>query len=112
MLTPQQKYDQSEKGKARHRKHYYKNKEKYNVRYYAMKHNPKQMPCSIKGCKGKAERHHPDYKKPKEVIWLCRKHHMAVHGKIRGECKLCGKPNHARELCNNHYNVWLRNRDQ
>jgi len=25
--------------------------------------------------------HHEDYSKPLEVIWLCRKHHLALHGK-------------------------------
>lgn len=26
------------------------------------------------------EGHHEDYDKPKEVIWLCRKHHLERHG--------------------------------
>lgn len=30
-------------------------------------------------CGSKAEAHHPDYGKPYEVIWLCRKHHSEKH---------------------------------
>lgn len=32
-------------------------------------------------CGEKAEGHHPDYAKPYDVIWLCKKHHEAVHRK-------------------------------
>jgi hypothetical protein len=27
-----------------------------------------------------AQAHHPDYTKPFEVVWLCRVHHLSVHG--------------------------------
>ena len=29
------------------------------------------------------EAHHADYSKPLEVMWLCREHHLAKHGKLR-----------------------------
>jgi len=29
--------------------------------------------------------HHPDYYKPKEVIWLCVKHHRELHHKAKAE---------------------------
>lgn len=35
------------------------------------------MPCWI--CGNKAEAHHEDYTKPKDVIWLCRPHHLELH---------------------------------
>lgn len=35
-------------------------------------------PCVI--CKSlKVEAHHPNYCKPLDIIWLCKKHHMALH---------------------------------
>lgn len=42
---------------------------------------PKQ-PCRDCGAP-KAEKHHPDYAKPLEVIWLCRDCHMAEHERER-----------------------------
>lgn len=29
----------------------------------------------------KSEAHHPDYRKPLSIIWLCRIHHMEIEGK-------------------------------
>lgn len=37
-----------------------------------------QQPCEVCGCE-KADAHHPDYNKPLEVMWLCRKHHREWH---------------------------------
>jgi hypothetical protein len=34
--------------------------------------------CEVCG-DDKSEIHHPDYDKPLEVIWLCRKHHLEAH---------------------------------
>ncbi len=31
----------------------------------------------------KVEAHHPDYSKPLEVQWLCRKHHAALHREMK-----------------------------
>ena len=39
-------------------------------------------PCVECGSMTNIERHHPDYSKPLEVIWLCRDHHRALHRKI------------------------------
>lgn len=30
----------------------------------------------------KSQAHHTDYLKPLEIIWLCRKHHMEIEGKM------------------------------
>ena len=39
-------------------------------------------PCVICGT-SKTEGHHPDYGKPLNVIWLCKKHHTELHqGKL------------------------------
>lgn len=37
-----------------------------------------RRPCEICGS-SPVDAHHPDYKHPLEVRWLCRKHHVAVH---------------------------------
>ena len=37
-----------------------------------------QQPCQQYGA-AKSEAHHPDYDRPYDVVWLCRKHHKAVH---------------------------------
>lgn len=37
-----------------------------------------KQPCAV--CLSpRAEKHHPDYGKPLDVIWLCRKHHAQAH---------------------------------
>lgn len=34
--------------------------------------------CAIPKCNRVGETHHPDYDKPYEIVWLCKKHHKAV----------------------------------
>ena len=43
----------------------------------------KRMPCEICGKEGNG--HHPDYTKPVEVVWLCRKHHAELNRKLTTE---------------------------
>jgi hypothetical protein len=38
----------------------------------------KPQPCRQCG-NPKAQKHHPDYSKPLEVVWLCRECHLALH---------------------------------
>lgn len=36
--------------------------------------------CAWEGCKEWAtELHHPDYRRPREVVGFCRKHHAWIH---------------------------------
>jgi uncharacterized OB-fold protein len=37
-----------------------------------------KKPCEVCGA-DKVEAHHPDYSKPLDVVWLCRKHHAVTH---------------------------------
>jgi len=60
-------------------------KQKANARTYANVYVKRgtllKQPCSICG-NVKAEMHHNDYKKPLEVIWLCRPCHLNIHKQI------------------------------
>lgn len=40
-------------------------------------------PCEICGTTEDIEKHHPDYRFPKLVTWLCRKHHLDLHHPLR-----------------------------
>ena len=37
-----------------------------------------KTPCMVCG-EVEVEGHHPDYSRPLDVVWLCRKHHMEIH---------------------------------
>lgn len=50
---------------------------KVAVRYGRLK----PLPCFV--CGSKAEAHHPDYSRPLDVVWLCRKHHSEAHAIVR-----------------------------
>ena len=39
--------------------------------------------CAIPECTGKPEAHHPDYSRPLDVVWLCKKHHARAHHDYR-----------------------------
>jgi hypothetical protein len=42
----------------------------------------KPEPCMVLDCLNRAEKHHPDYRDPLRVVWICRKHHRErFHGK-------------------------------
>jgi hypothetical protein len=43
--------------------------------------------CSICGIACTPQAHHPDYSKPKEVIWVCVKCHANIHKQIRAELR-------------------------
>ncbi len=37
--------------------------------------------CSV--CGNEAEVHHPNYNKPLEIVWLCKKHHVEEHRRLK-----------------------------
>lgn len=61
-------------------------RKKMNCRSYANVYQRrgvlKPQPCVVEGCLNKAQKHHEDYSKPLEVMWLCRKHHLERHSKV------------------------------
>lgn len=36
-------------------------------------------PCTVCSTTENIQSHHPDYSKPLEVVWLCKKHHQDLH---------------------------------
>ena len=44
---------------------------------------PKNQLCEICGSKENLDKHHEDYSKPLEVMFLCRKCHKRLHRKIK-----------------------------
>ena len=81
-------WEQSERGKqlrAISRKNdRQQNKNKYRARRLLNKLIKEgvinRMPCEI--CRKTGNGHHPDYSKPTEVVWLCRKHHAELNRKL------------------------------
>ena len=75
---------------------------KRKAHYKARQAFPDARVCSIARCEVEGERHHPDYSKPLDIVWLCRKHHKELH---RGICQECDKPHHAKGFCRTHYRI-------
>jgi hypothetical protein len=68
------------KNAARYMKtHAVKEKNKARLQAWQSIETPNQ--CSSCGSTGTLERHHPDYAKPLDVIFLCRECHLRTHGK-------------------------------
>lgn len=84
------------------------------IAYKAYQSYPIQQKCEIVGCCNLGVRHHPNYNKPDEIMWLCTKHHFEQHRIERYGVKSCkyegctGKYL-ARGMCHKHY---LRERKQ
>lgn len=78
-----------------------KRKEYQKILRIAKKSNPIAQKCIVDGCDCIGERHHPDYSKPEEIIWVCRKHHLNIYHK--NYCKICGLECIGRGYCNKHY---------
>ena len=57
-------------------------KAKEAVRYALKSGSMVKRACLMCGS-NKAEGHHPDYTKPLKVLWLCKKHHVALHKGLR-----------------------------
>ena len=44
-----------------------------------------KQPCEVCGTMENIQAHHEDYAKPLDVRWLCQKHHMELHRKVKEE---------------------------
>ena len=84
-------------------------RKKNHARYLAKLEHSELQGCSIKGCSDIGEKHHIDYTKPTEIIWLCHKHHGILHRSTR-TCDFggCDRRHEARGLCHTHYTQWIR----
>jgi hypothetical protein len=88
-----------------HEKHKEERRKYVLIQSKAIYHNPTRKKCSIKNCNNIGERHHPDYSKPKNIIWLCKKHHEQVHH--TKSCIICGGKHLAKGYCNKHYKIYI-----
>jgi len=87
--TPLTEEEKRTSRKVTVRKYYLRNKERlrphkraYKVFHYALKTGfiVRATFCFKCGIKSKRlDAHHPDYSKPLEVVWLCKKCHSAIH---------------------------------
>lgn len=90
-LSRQKAYLSTPEGKAAHKRATDKWREQNSVRRAAhvilgnaLKYKTiTRQPCWV--CGKKAEAHHPDYSRPLDVVWLCKKHHQEVHQMKLGE---------------------------
>ena len=62
------------KARREYERRYYK-KNPPTQRGLARRAYPVRKTCQVKGCNELGERHHPDYRKPLKIVWLCHKHH-------------------------------------
>lgn len=80
--TPERKRQQRDIAKRMMEKYPEKQKARSMVSQAVKKGILKREPCQVCN-KEKSEGHHPDYSKPLEVMWLCKKHHVEEHSKIK-----------------------------
>ena len=81
------KWSKTEKGKAslkRSMKKYQewyreKNQKKIKAQKLSNKIYTIRQICSVNGCNKLGVKHHSDYDKPLEIIWLCQRHHKELH---------------------------------
>jgi hypothetical protein len=87
-----------------------KYKKQYIARHRANELYKIPQVCSIKKCEEMGQRHHPDYGKPEDIIWLCEYHHKQIHKKYDSECLVdgCTNKHHAKGYCKAHYNKMKR----
>ena len=74
--------------------------EQEHAQTWARKIHKRRQPCVICGEPG--ERHHEDYDRPLDIMWLCHAHHMEWHARKRQLSASWAKSN-PEPLTNDHY---------
>jgi hypothetical protein len=94
----------------------------YERRYYrehppkerrlAGKEHPVRKTCQVKGCAELGERHHEDYDRPSDIVWLCHKHHVQWHNSTQtiGEIERYGRFTLEEFLQGKSKEEWLKER--
>lgn len=78
--NPERRKKATEYQRTRRQKNSGKNKARAKISNAIRDGKLKKGVCFICG-KNKTEAHHKDYRKPYDVVWLCRKHHMEIENK-------------------------------
>ncbi len=81
----------------------------------------KTKPCQVCGKKHKVQRHHQDYDKPEQIIFLCLQHHRLIHKNMaratsknvhRNSTRLKSNQRAFRQSMQRNYNKKVVNKDQ
>jgi hypothetical protein len=81
-LTEHRKQKKSEYQRERRGRHPGKNRARWKVKNAVRDGKIEKQPCQV--CKSpKVQAHHPDYRRPLYVKWLCFYHHRQEHGQYK-----------------------------
>lgn len=80
----QRRWIKSDKYKEYRKKDIDKSSARYALSNSVLSGKVKKEPCKVCGDVN-SQAHHPDYNKPLDVIWLCHKHHVELHKKLKKE---------------------------
>lgn len=81
--TRTKRFLQTEKGRRYNANKAKRQRQRYpdrcNARILASKILGSDGICSMPGCNLPGEKHHPDYTRPLEIVYLCKSHHSRLH---------------------------------
>jgi len=77
-LSPERRKKALEYQRKRRAKNPRKNKARQAVSNAVRDGRLVKLPCQVCGSP-KSQAHHPDYRSPLKVVWLCFKHHREIH---------------------------------
>ena len=99
------------KARRKYERRYYK-KNPPTQRRLARRAYPVSKTCQVKGCNELGERHHEDWRKPLDIVWLCYKHHVQWHNSLQtlGEIQEYGEFTLEEFLQGKSKEEWLKER--